>query len=599
MELREILTYFDVERRISGTSYQCKCPHHDDRKASMTVSEKDGRILIHCHAGCETQDILEDIGLTMEDLVVKPAAADGFGGERWQRDLEAVYDYFDACGNYRYSKLRYKGKRMFNGVVSKGKGCDFKSVPKDRYLYRLPELVKHVGENSSEPVYIVEGEKDANTLAMLGLTATTAGGAKQWRPAFAKYFRGAYVVVLPDNDGPGAELAERIVEDIKGICYAYKVVGTSTADHGDVTDYINEGHTKEDLIGLVEAEPWIVEGERGAKIKTLDEVEVKKVEWLVDGYLPLHQVVTIGGDGGSAKTTMWAAVLAAVSSGRPTPFEELNAQFDFIREPQKVMFFSSEDPVAEVLKPKIQKHGGNMRNILFMDLTDELFREIRFGSPILESLISQHRPGVVVFDPIQSFIDESVQMGSRNAMRQTLNPLVGLCNKYAVTIILVAHANKSSGTWGRKRLADSADLWDISRAVFLNGKLKNGLFYMSQEKNNYAPPAKTLLFDLEGGKVNPKGFTSKHDKDFITEEQYMTRQAPAKEEAREFIIETLQEYGGEMENAELMEFAEVMGISANAMKNAKNELKKEQKVTLKTEGKPGKDRKNYISLSAI
>ena len=330
-------------------------------------------------------------------------------------------------------------------------------------------------------------------------------------------------------------------------------------------------------------------------MKTVADIEVKQVDWLVDGYVPLYQLITFGGDGGSAKTTLWSSILAAISSGRPTPFEELNAGLPYIDEPRKVMFFSSEDPVAEVLKPKIIKHGGNMENIFFMDLTDERFPELKFGSELLENLIKEHKPAVVVFDPIQSFIDEKIQMGSRNAMRQCLNPLVGLCNKYKVTIFLIAHANKSTGTWGRKRLADSADLWDISRAVFLNGKLKNGLFYTSQEKNNYAPLAKTLLFDLEGGKLNPKGFTTKHDKDFIQEEQYMIKQAPAREEAKAFILETLQEQGGKIETAELTEWAEAMSISESTLKRAKSELKKEGKIEFAQPGK-GEDKKFYVSL---
>ena len=445
----------------------------------------------------------------------------------------------------------------------------------------------------------MEGEKDADTMRRLGLVATTAGGTNDWRKKFAKHFKDAWVTILPDNDEPGQKLARKIEKDIQNVCYCYRVVTVSEEEKGDVTDYIQAGHSKEELLSLIDAEPWITGGKTDAKLKNLNEVEVKKVDWMVDGYIPRNQIITFGGDGGSAKTTTWAATLAAFSSGRPTPFEELNTKQDFIDEPKKVMFFSSEDPVAEVLKPKILKHGGIMENIYFMDLTDDRFQELQFGSELLESFIEQYTPEVVVFDPIQSFIPSDVQMGSRNQMRQCFNPLVGLCNKYSVTIFLIAHANKSNGTWGRKRLADSADLWDISRAVYLNGKLKNGLFYISQEKNNYAPLAKTLLFDLEGGKLNPRGFTDKHDKDFIQEDQYVTRQAPAKEEAKEFIIETLQEQGGTMENGELMELAEAMSISANAMKNAKSELKKEQKITLKTEGKPGNNRKNYISLSAL
>lgn len=344
-----------------------------------------------------------------------------------------------------------------------------------------------------------------------------------------------------------------------------------------------------------------VEGEKAIDLsmKTLAEVDVREAEWFVNGYIPKNQVTTFGGDGGSGKTTFWCAIVAAVSSGRPTPFEESSSEHDFIDDPQQVLFFSSEDAVEEILKPKILKHGGNMDNIKFIDLLDERFSDIKFGSEFLEQLIEYHKPTLVVFDPIQSFIDERVQMNSRNAMRQCLNPLIGLCGNYNTTIIIIAHANKSSGTWGRKRLADSADLWDISRAVFLLGTLNKGLHYISQEKSNYGCIKKTLLFSLDDGKVTCKGFTDKHDKDFVTEGQYMTRQAPAKEEAKEFILETLQEHGGMIENSELMEVLGVMGISASAMKKAKAELKKEQKITLKIEGKPGGDRKNYISLTDL
>lgn len=159
-------------------------------------------------------------------------------------------------------------------------------------------------------------------------------------------------------------------------------------------------------------------------------------------------------------------------------------------------------------------------------------------------------------------------------------------------------ADKNTTHAGRKRLADSADLWDISRAVFLSGKLKGGLFYISQEKNNYAPPARTLLFDLEGGRVNPKGFTDKHDKDFVTEDQYATRQAPAKEEAKEFILETLQEHGGSMETSELLEWADAVGISGGTLKRAKTELKKEGKVSYKNEGY-GEGKKYFIGLKPL
>lgn len=333
-------------------------------------------------------------------------------------------------------------------------------------------------------------------------------------------------------------------------------------------------------------------------MKSLANVEVREAEWFVSDYIPRYQITTFGGDGGSAKTTTWCSIVAAVSSGKVTMFEESFAGKVYNGEPQKVFFFSSEDPVEEVLKPKILKHGGNMENISFIDLKDERFQDIKFGSQFLENLIKEHRPSLVVFDPLQSFIDEKVQMGSRNAMRSCLNPLVGICSKYKVTVIIIAHANKAQGVWGRKRLADSADIWDISRAVFLFGSLEKGLFYISQEKNNYGPINKSLLFSLDGGTVTPKGFTEKHDKDFMQAEQHASKQAPQREEAKNLILDYLQENGGEVEVKELADYAEAMGVSDNTLSRAKTDLKKEGKVNTRNTGN-GKEKVFYISLSPI
>ena len=318
MELRDILRHFEVDRRISETSYQCKCPHHYDNKASLTVSEADGKILLYCHAGCETEDILHDIGLTIQDLIVKPTAAEDFGGAPWQRDLEAIYDYRNEKGEYRYSKLRRKGKKIFYGVIEKGKGCNTKGVPKDRYLYRLPELIKHMKEKPREQIYIVEGEKDVDTLTQMGITATTAGGVNQWQKAFAKYFKGAYVVILPDNDEPGEKLANRIIKDIKSICHAYKAVTTSEAEHGDVTDYIEEGHSKEDLLKLIEAEAWTVGDKKheieGYTAQALVKTEFPEIFFVVNDLLSIGSAI-LAAPAKTGKSWMMLQLAIAAAEG--------------------------------------------------------------------------------------------------------------------------------------------------------------------------------------------------------------------------------------------------------------------------------------------
>lgn len=60
----------------SGTRrWMCKCPAHEDRGPSLSIRElEDGRVLIHCFAGCGAGEVLAKIGLRMSDLFDQPIA---------------------------------------------------------------------------------------------------------------------------------------------------------------------------------------------------------------------------------------------------------------------------------------------------------------------------------------------------------------------------------------------------------------------------------------------------------------------------------------------------------------------------------------------
>ena len=67
MHLNEIINRFNGAKSIGENRYQVKCPAHKDDKASLTISEEDGKILLYCHAGCDTKNILNAIGLQEKD----------------------------------------------------------------------------------------------------------------------------------------------------------------------------------------------------------------------------------------------------------------------------------------------------------------------------------------------------------------------------------------------------------------------------------------------------------------------------------------------------------------------------------------------------
>ena len=250
MNLHSVVNYFSNPKRLSSSSYQVSCPCHNDKENSLTISEKGDKILMHCHAGCDTRDIVSAVGLTMADLnngVQVETSNWKSKLEKHLGKLEAVYNYGD------YLKLRFEGKKMLYGTLQNGefvKGID--GIP--RTLYNLDAVKKAI--KNGYPVYIVEGEKDVDTLKNFGYTATTAGGASDWRKEYASYFRGARVVILPDNDDAGRNLCKIIKKDLRNVASAIKVVTTSNEPKGDVTDYFNEGNSVDDFKGLLKSLPY-------------------------------------------------------------------------------------------------------------------------------------------------------------------------------------------------------------------------------------------------------------------------------------------------------------------------------------------------------
>ena len=169
MDITEFLDRLDG---VAGgnNQYSARCPAHDDRTASLSVSTgQDGKILLHCHAGCKTPDILAAIGLEPKDLFPPKGPARGRG----KRKQEAEYLYYDMQDNPILKKIKYRyedGSKSYTWLHREGelweKGGNGITPP----LYRQ----NAIAAAGDQPIYIVEGEKDADTLAGCGMIAVSA-----------------------------------------------------------------------------------------------------------------------------------------------------------------------------------------------------------------------------------------------------------------------------------------------------------------------------------------------------------------------------------------------------------------------------------------
>lgn len=58
--------------RSSGAGWTAQCPAHEDHNPSLSVHQRDGKLLIHCHRGCPPEKVVSAVGLTMADLFLDP-----------------------------------------------------------------------------------------------------------------------------------------------------------------------------------------------------------------------------------------------------------------------------------------------------------------------------------------------------------------------------------------------------------------------------------------------------------------------------------------------------------------------------------------------
>lgn len=331
-------------------------------------------------------------------------------------------------------------------------------------------------------------------------------------------------------------------------------------------------------------------------LSNVSEIEEEPVDWLIPGYIPRGQISLLVGDGGTGKTSIWCNIVAGITAGTETILDEV-IPFPDETEPGTCLFFSSEDSVPKVLKKRLRKAGADEKRILFLDLTDPNFQKIQFNAPELETLVKTHKPALVVFDPLQSFIPPDIQMGSRNAMRQCMSPLIGLGEKYGTTFLIVLHTNKKPGAYGRARCADSSDIWDIARSVMILGDTgEPGQYYLSHEKSNYSEKSRTVIYTISDGAAHYKGTTNKKDKDFVLEKQQAVRFSPVKKEAKENIMNVLSD-NQEHKVSEVDEQVKMFGISSATLKRAKSELKAEGRIRFRSEGY-GKEKTWYMKNAA-
>ncbi len=233
MQIGDILNKLNGVKRLADNSFMARCPAHPDKIPSLHITPTDdGKILLKCQAGCQTEAIVTALGIKMADLFSDAPVAPA------PKKIVAEYSYQDERGQELFQVIRFEPKN-FSQRHRNGSGewvWDLKDVK--RVLYHLPELTRVLGET----VYMVEGEKDTDNLWKWGKVATTSpGGANAWHDEYADYLVGKRVCLIPDKDSAGMSYARQVANSLFGKASELKVILLPGDKVKDVSDWLEAG----------------------------------------------------------------------------------------------------------------------------------------------------------------------------------------------------------------------------------------------------------------------------------------------------------------------------------------------------------------------
>lgn len=423
-----------------------RCPAHDDGKASLSYSlGENGEPLVFCHAGCSYHDILAALGLDASEFR-------GDNKTRSPRRIAATYDYQDEAGELLYEVVRYEPKDFRQRRPDGRGGWLWNMEGARRVLYRLPEVIEAV--KSSQNVFVVEGEKDAETLAEWGLVGTcNVGGAGKWRTEFSEPLRGARVFVLPDRDEPGRKHGEQVCDALQGIAASVDVLELPAGK--DVTEWRDRhGGTRETLLCLLEAASKPVSGLVVVSAEDLLTLKITPRRELLSPILREKDVWLVYAPAGTGKTAFTMSLAAAVGCGGS--LIGWNAV-----EPSRVLYVDGELPI-EILRERLAtalltvggEPDGRLR-LLPVELQDNGIRSLATpeGQHAIEDALGDAQ--LLIVDSI-STLCYGGEENSAEGWQIVQDWLVSL-RRRRVTVVLVHHTGVSGRQRGTTKRLDILD----------------------------------------------------------------------------------------------------------------------------------------------
>jgi RecA-family ATPase len=461
-----------------------------------------------------------------------PAAPASQPGPDTPSRVIATYPYVGADGELLYEVQRMEPKSFRQRRPLAGGGYAWNLGDMQPVLYRLPELLKF----PDATVFLCEGEKDADRVASLDLTATTISGSTTWTPELAEPLRGRDVIILVDNDTPGTAKAEKAARALHGVAASVRLLLLpDLPSGGDISDYLDAGNSKEKLEQHCLSAPLFNPLAATPSPETLPFVDmsawrvnegVPPREWGLRDLFPLRNVALLSGEGAAGKTLLLLQLGVTHVLGKDW--------IGTLPEPGAFLYFGAEDETDEIHRrlADILKHygadfpdlQGNLHLLTFAGEDAVLGHVDHTGlvrpTPLFERLMK----AAIHIKPVLIGIDTAADVFAGNESdRSEVRQFVGMLRKLAIQsnayVIVNSHPsltgiNTGSGLSGSTGWHNSVR----ARAYLTTVKIAKdeepdpNLRTLEFKKNNYGPIAKSIALRWERGIYVPIGGIGSVDK---------------------------------------------------------------------------------------
>lgn len=440
-----------------------------------------GKVRMKCFKGCPDEDVIAAYRLTWADLYEQPHPK--------SRGALREFEYPDRNGSLIgvASRTRDKpgGGKDFFPLTPNGKSWDLKaSEDLKSAIYNWPQVAEALADNRE--IHLCSGERDADSLNRLGMTATTNyGGEMNFKPVHADHLKGGKVVVVLDNDATGERRLPLVAPLLRAVGASVSAVRPPEG-FKDITDMLVAGRPIVDLVPVPLPDSDQPEGDDNQTGGPLPGVLVwpeffttdfSRPEWLPGRLMTRGQHITIIGDGKAGKSLFCLDWVWRAATGRP--FLETVR-----RDPIRVLYLDQENAQPDI-QGRLRALDANagpetMGGLIYASFPPIPPLDTPAGAAALRAYVEEYQPDLVVIDTISRFI-----AGKENdsdtwlaVYRNTIVPL----KRLGISSVRLDHFGKDAERGSRGSSAKTQDIdhvWELV-AVKNSGLTRGSLLQLKR-----------------------------------------------------------------------------------------------------------------------